>query len=1095
MYGGHEVFKIQKVALVPILPGSDLSEVELDVCPFHPCGQYQCSSSPSSSRRTTDSTSLQKTWTNIKSATTARRALLRGPGSQEYCLPSLLILGLGDAVRGGTNLVRAYTDQAWRVEREFLRMFNDTSSFYYSLTGDITTSLQRQHKHPCKNVPLWRRVDDRFFWNKHMLSDLIECEDPLADHWILPIIQGFVQIEHCVLDASIMDLSPTDSSITSFSSLPDKEYTMMLVSRRSRFRAGTRYKRRGVDENGKVANYVETEQIFMHGPHVVSFVQVRGSVPIFWSQPGSRYRPPPRLDRTEAETKEAFSKHFEDELGIYDSQVIVSLVEQNGRERVICQSYLKHVIEYNSPNLTYVSFDFHDYCRGMRFENVSVLIESIKDIIKSMKYCWIDQHGMILEQNGVFRVNCIDCLDRTNIVQTALAKAVMDTQFIKLGLLPPEGDLPVTCRRIFQILWANNGDIISRQYAGTAALKVGGFLGLDTSSNFGVVTEGLDLGDFTRTGERKISGVMKDGYNSASRYYMNRFKDEFRQLTIDLMLGNVVTEDMTNLSPDKDELPEFDPENSERVRLLIEDTKRILVPDNDPVIGGWALIDADPVSGDPNQTEMDTILILTQDRYYVVEYDEQTDRVTSYEKVLLEDLEKIELGPEPSLFKSKHTIMRLHYQVLGQSGYFHSFRNANFRFFNNIVVPIKTDEQAAAGRRVVTEALKVICDTFIFALSNRSFNVPFFQGKLERRKSKVIQCTSSSHCPPTGANHPTRLLGLELPTMPRNISDGQLVSLRSAGTRAFSNMTSHIARFNPMKTFKRNNHQAPVPPPSTLPVQSFYNVDSSSESEEEEEEEEEEEVQKGSQQELSENSESEEGPAGTSMHDTVLESCGILATSSSEALPPSTGPRPRVDVDDFVLESMRKNSDRRLQNFVSGDCPRPNSLRPYIEQDTMGLHLEPPEIHICTDALTPTASSPKESLLHIRGLSKSSEELDRTAPPPFSSSDVSHLLVQEEMAPPVDSDGLSAKMKTSHSESAIQDYSFSLPSPLLSSPIAIKKDLVLSPLSRIAKGVQNLGLNLRHSPSASSSRRNSPEDVTPISEEQRRNCLTRIIEI
>ena len=49
---------------------------------------------------------------------------------------------------------------------------------------------------------------------------------------------------------------------------------------------------------------------------------------------------------------------------------------------------------------------------------------------------------------------------------------------------------------LFLRLWANNGDALSRQYAGTNALK----------------------GDFTRTGERNLSGLMKDGVNSASRY-------------------------------------------------------------------------------------------------------------------------------------------------------------------------------------------------------------------------------------------------------------------------------------------------------------------------------------------------------------------------------------------------------------------------------------------------------------------------------------------------------------------------------------------------------------------------------------------------
>lgn len=115
----------------------------------------------------------------------------------------------------------------------------------------------------------------------------------------------------------------------------------------------------------------------------------------------------------------------------------------------------------------------------------------------------VDQAGVICQQEGIFRVNCMDCLDRTNVVQAAVARAVMEQQvtwadrppavvdnfiihFIcahlyptvfflqlkKLGVMPPEQPLPLKCYRIYQIMWANNGDTISRQYAGTAALKV-----------------------------------------------------------------------------------------------------------------------------------------------------------------------------------------------------------------------------------------------------------------------------------------------------------------------------------------------------------------------------------------------------------------------------------------------------------------------------------------------------------------------------------------------------------------------------------------------------------------------------------------------
>ena len=76
-----------------------------------------------------------------------------------------------------------------------------------------------------------------------------------------------------------------------------KSLTLFLISRRSRHRAGTRYKRRGIDDSGFVANYVETEQCVIFGSHILSFVQIRGSVPVYWSQPGFKYRPPPQIDR------------------------------------------------------------------------------------------------------------------------------------------------------------------------------------------------------------------------------------------------------------------------------------------------------------------------------------------------------------------------------------------------------------------------------------------------------------------------------------------------------------------------------------------------------------------------------------------------------------------------------------------------------------------------------------------------------------------------------------------------------------------------------------------------------------------------------
>lgn len=63
-----------------------------------------------------------------------------------------------------------------------------------------------------------------------------------------------------------------------------------MISRLSWKRAGARFRTRGIDDDGQVANFVETEVILDtggtgQGEQVYSWVVVRGSVPLFWQQP------------------------------------------------------------------------------------------------------------------------------------------------------------------------------------------------------------------------------------------------------------------------------------------------------------------------------------------------------------------------------------------------------------------------------------------------------------------------------------------------------------------------------------------------------------------------------------------------------------------------------------------------------------------------------------------------------------------------------------------------------------------------------------------------------------------------------------------
>uniref|UniRef100_A0A8C0I1C7 Inositol polyphosphate-5-phosphatase F n=1 Tax=Balaenoptera musculus TaxID=9771 RepID=A0A8C0I1C7_BALMU len=615
------------------------------------------------------------------------------PGDHEVCkVTKIAVLSLSEMEPQDLELEVKESKEKEKLERrlleELLKMFMDSESFYYSLTYDLTNSVQRQSAGEREPCPLWQKTPD-------------------VDFWIIPIIQGFVQIEELVVnynESSDDEKSSPETPPQESTCVDDihPRFLVALISRRSRHRAGMRYKRRGVDKNGNVANYVETEQLIHVHNHTLSFIQTRGSVPVFWSQVGYRYNPRPRLDRSEKDTVAYFCAHFEEQLKIYKKQVIINLVDQAGREKIIGDAYLKQVLLFNNSHLTYVSFDFHEHCRGMKFENVQTLTDAIYDIILDMKWCWVDQAGVICKQEGIFRVNCMDCLDRTNVVQAAIARVVMEQQLKKLGVMPPEQPLPVKCNRIYQIMWANNGDSISRQYAGTAALK----------------------GDFTRTGERKLAGVMKDGVNSANRYYLNRFKDAYRQAVIDLMQGIPVTEDLYSIFTKEKEHEALHKENQrshqELISQLLQSYMKLLLPDNEKFHGGWALIDCDPSLIDATHRDVDVLLLLSNSAYYVAYYDDEVDKVNQYQRLSLEDLEKIEIGPEPTLFgKAKFSCMRLHYRYKEASGYFHTLR----------AVMRNPEEDGKDTLQCIAEMLQITKQAM-------GLDVPIIEKKLERKSSK-----------------------------------------------------------------------------------------------------------------------------------------------------------------------------------------------------------------------------------------------------------------------------------------------------------------------------------------------------------------------
>lgn len=125
---------------------------------------------------------------------------------------------------------------------------------------------------------------------------------------------------------------------------------LTLISRRMWHGAGTRYNARGINDQGYVANFCETEQIMVVGGRfLISHVQIRGSVPVFWEQKGLAEEV--YLTRNSEMTKKPFGTHFKGIVDAYGPCHIINLLRYNtAREVRITTEYVRQVHEFEQKS-------------------------------------------------------------------------------------------------------------------------------------------------------------------------------------------------------------------------------------------------------------------------------------------------------------------------------------------------------------------------------------------------------------------------------------------------------------------------------------------------------------------------------------------------------------------------------------------------------------------------------------------------------------------------------------------------------------------------------------------------------------------------
>ncbi|KAH8505530.1 hypothetical protein H0E87_012672 [Populus deltoides] len=229
-----------------------------------------------------------------------------------------------------------------------------TKDFFFSYSYHVMRSLQ---KNLCDRETGQVLYETMFVWNEFLTRGIRNhLQNTL---WTVALVYGFFK------------------QATLFVS--GREFKLTLIARRSRHYAGTRYLKRGVNEKGRVANDVETEQIvFEDVPEgfpmqISSVVQNRGSIPLFWSQETSRLIIKPDIILSKKDQNyEATRLHFENLAKRYGNPIIIlNLIktqEKKPRESILCTEFANAIDHINKNlseenHLRFLHWDLHKHSK------------------------------------------------------------------------------------------------------------------------------------------------------------------------------------------------------------------------------------------------------------------------------------------------------------------------------------------------------------------------------------------------------------------------------------------------------------------------------------------------------------------------------------------------------------------------------------------------------------------------------------------------------------------------------------------------------------------------------------------------------------
>lgn len=328
-----------------------------------------------------------------------------------------------------------------------LKKLLSDGSFYFSRGFDISNVLKSSGYTHSLDYTIDNQ-DLNNIWNASLVSEMISWRsripaqerDLVGGEFFTFLMRGFYK-------TVVVEQANTVSTIT-------------VVSRISAESKQNSLELDGVDEYGRVSNFVETEIIVTTEDFLISYTQVSGNVPLFWEVIDGQllYGRKLKLTKGIEQTQAAFDRHFDNLASKYGVVSVLNLVKPKSESQELMANAYKTCAETKGIKLTNV-----EYGSGLLTKTPHKLVYLLEqDLYEFGAFAYdIKKKIYVGKQTGVLRISCFDSVGRTNTVEKLVSREVLELTTSELSGV----EITTDFLKAHDRLWSENNYWLEATYS------------------------------------------------------------------------------------------------------------------------------------------------------------------------------------------------------------------------------------------------------------------------------------------------------------------------------------------------------------------------------------------------------------------------------------------------------------------------------------------------------------------------------------------------------------------------------------------------------------------------------------------------------